>query len=1047
MSDTNTESFSKGDPIDRENPFVEWRDLLVILHERKWIAVTVFMAIFAGTLIWTFRQTPRYRAKSSIEVILGTRTAVNLPSADGAVQPVYMYSKYVNTLVLNFKNATFLERVAGESLRKHPDIVRSAVGETELAAAIPSVLTVKPDKNSQLINIFVEHRDPEFAALLANEVADQFIRHTRNRRMESSTIAVTGLEKHLEQQRSRLAEAEAALRDYREKARAVSLEPREDIVGANLRRISEALTSAEMSRIAVEARWREVEEQLDRNVAPEQILAIATDARVAELRQQLMEKRGEVAILRQRYKHKHPTMIRAQAELNQIRELIDGACVEARKDVEAQYKVAKANEDGLREALREQESQAFERDRLLLEYDELKRNRDADRELYEKLLTGMKEAHIAANLERNNLQSAGRAQVPSSPYRPQKAGNLARGAGAGLVLGILMAFVAHLADDRIRHAHAFERNYGVTLLSMIPQVRFPESARRARVVDEDMNSAAAEAFRALRASLLLKPEGQAARRIMISSASSGEGKSLVAANLAIVFAMNGERTLLIDADLRRPAVHRIFGIRGLADHKHPLQSTVPLKEAVHASVITNLDILSTVHAMPGPAELLASPRMSQIFDEASAAYDRVIVDSPPLFGVSDPLILLPSVDGVILVVRHRHTRRSAIDEALAKLFEGRRATILGAVLNNIDQMNRSYYYYYRDHDHYYGNDVSVAKTGRDSAEETTSLRAPSPNIARQTDAHIIEALWESNWPATDMTSTPSEVEKRLEAAIRLSRKGNPYKARDRLEKLVTESPNCERAWEALLDLTVRMRDHKSLEQYVSKLHDFRGNEDMLTLLARGHLSRTTRDFSRACVIYHRVLELSPAYAPALESISRCELALGQVEMSKVHAGELLQQDPENADAHYVLGSLNIVDGNVDAAMADLTKSIERQEDPEALSNCAWLMCEKEDYRGALRMARTALNLDSGLYHTWDTLGVVFMKTARLDEACSAFQRALSLSPEHWTSMLNLARTRVMQGRQQDAVKLVSILDSRRSELDLSQKGILENLTSDVENEG
>jgi len=291
--------------------------------------------------------------------------------------------------------------------------------------------------------------------------------------------------------------------------------------------------------------------------------------------------------------------------------------------------------------------------------------------------------------------------VPGSPFKPRRALNILRGAGVGVILGVLLVFVVHLMDDRVRRVEDFELSLGIPVLAMVPRMAdgSPEEYASAALVDPE--SAASEAFRGMRASLLLDRVGREARRIMVVSAGAGEGKSLVASNLAATFAQNGERTLLIDADLRRPSIHKLVGLhdqKGLADL---LSGKATWDEVVCASPHEHLSVITGAGAPRDPSPLLASPRLGPVLDEASERFDRVIVDCPPLFGVSDSLLVLPHVDGVVLVALYNRTHRRAIDEASQKLFDGD-TPVLGAVINGVQIGSYSYYYYRYGYNHYYG---------------------------------------------------------------------------------------------------------------------------------------------------------------------------------------------------------------------------------------------------------------------------------------------------------------------------------------------------------
>jgi succinoglycan biosynthesis transport protein ExoP len=483
----------------------------------------------------------------------------------------------------------------------------------------------------------------------------------------------------------------------------VSLEDRQDIVVSKLKAINESLTQAETELAKARNRCEEVEQLSSQGVVLEVIPAIGADAGVVVAKNKVAEIEARIALLELRYKAKHPSLIAAQADLAEARSAYQETCKEARVRMDQDYQMAQSNVEGLRAALKAQERQALELSRVLVEYNELKRNAEADQELYESILSRMRETDLVGKLETTNIRLNDRAHVPSAPFKPRRTVTMLRGAGVGGVLGVLLVFVVHLMDDRIRRVEDFELLLGIPVLAMVPSLSGGGAAEYAAVSLADPESAASEAFRGMRASLLLDPAGRKARRIMVVSASASEGKSLVACNLAATFAQNGERTLLIDADLRRPSIHKLMKLDGRRGLAHLLSGKATWDEVICHARHEHLSVLTGAGAPRDPSPLLASARLRPVLDRAGQAYDRVIIDCPPLFGVSDPLLLLPHVDGVVLVARYNRTHRRAIEEATQKLFDGD-TPVLGAVINGVEAGSYSYYYYRYGYNHYYGRD-------------------------------------------------------------------------------------------------------------------------------------------------------------------------------------------------------------------------------------------------------------------------------------------------------------------------------------------------------
>ena len=269
----------------------------------------------------------------------------------------------------------------------------------------------------------------------------------------------------------------------------------------------------------------------------------------------------------------------------------------------------------------------------------------------------------------------------------------------GLISGIGLSLLAHSTDDRIRTYEDVDA-LGLPLLSGVPHLQHGNDRQTMPVVQADPHSIGAEAFRNLRASLNLQPRARAATTLLVTSSAPGEGKSLVAANLSIAFASNNERTLLIDADMHHPVQHQIFNTRFEKGLSQFLADSIPLGEIVHKTDIPTLDVITVGDIPNNPAELLGSSRLLKLLREAREQYDRIVIDSPPVTGVSDPLVLLPLVQGVIFVVGFGKIRREIVTRTMQRLRECE-APLLGVVLNNIDFQSHAHYYYPYRYSYYY----------------------------------------------------------------------------------------------------------------------------------------------------------------------------------------------------------------------------------------------------------------------------------------------------------------------------------------------------------
>jgi polysaccharide biosynthesis transport protein len=675
-----------GRPPSRHFP---WQQYLVVLVEHKYVALAAFLTVLMATVVWTYRQTPLYRATATIQVDSDTAKVLNIQDV---LTSDNRDEEYLNTQMKLLLSRTLCEQVVQAlQLDKNAGFLKSAEGNTDLAGVLQSCLSVVPIRGSRLIELRADHPHPEVAALLANGVAQQYIKQNLDRRMTAATDAVRWLRVQAEEYKSKLEKSEAALAQYRQATHTVSVEERQNIVVDKLKELNGAVTQAQRTRLAAEADWNVVKKQLDegRNVA--EIPAVLSNPKVAAVREKLNEKQVQLAVLRERYKDQHPSIVALQAELKTITGEFTAACNDVVNGLQSQYSIAKANEESLQGALKEQEQQALEMDSKQADYNTLKRNAEADSQIYNSILTRMKETSVAGKLESNNIRLVDPVQVPHSPFQPKKGRNLAMGIVLGLGAAVGLSFLLNSFDDRIKTYEDVDL-LGLPLLTGVPRIELPDGSQNGRVLQLEPHSISAEAFRNLRATISLKPELNDAKTLLITSTAPGEGKSVVSANLAIAFASNRQRTLLIDCDLHHPVQNKVFRSSANRSLSVYLTNNSKLADVVQATDIPNLDVLQVGDVPPNAPELLSTDRVAELIQEACQQYDRVIIDSPPVTAVSDPLLLLPYVKGVVYVIGFGKVSREVVSRSMQKLRDCG-APLVGVVMNNIDQELHGYYYY------------------------------------------------------------------------------------------------------------------------------------------------------------------------------------------------------------------------------------------------------------------------------------------------------------------------------------------------------------------
>lgn len=674
---------------------VHWRHYASVLWDRKWVLITVLVVTLTATVVWLQQQTPVYRASTRIKVDYEGIRLLNIQTVSPNESQDWQQLNTIQHLLQSRALAT--DVVEKMNLRENKDFLDGAPPEAAVGVLQRS-LRASLVRESRLMDIVVEHPKPAITALVANGVAETFIQQNIDRKVNDATEAVKRLRKEANEFQANVRKSEEALQAFREANNGISLEERQHIIVNKLNELNTAVTNASTARLQAEVIWKDVEAALKDNEKLSAIPAISNESQVVALRQKLADKRGAIATLSQKYKDAHPAMAQARAELQELTQSLATARQEAAQALHSNYLNLKANEVGLRAAVQEQDHQALDLYRKLVDYNDLKRNADADQKLYESILGRIREAGATERLQTNDVHIVDLAVVPGGPFKPQKTRLLLVGAVFGLFLGILLSLLADYYDDKIKTHEDIEQFLRLPLLACVPHISGNNAVHRNREVETQPKSIAAEAFRNLRATISLGTLSGKAKILLVTSAGPGEGKSLVASNLGTVLANNNLRTLIIDADLRRPTQEKVYAI-GSPVGLSKFLANGGEDILIYPTGVQNLDVIVAGAVPPNPPELLGSAKMRALLAEMEKRYDRIIVDSPPITAVSDALLLLPHVHGVVMVVHRGKVRRDIVARALQKLRESD-VPILGAVLNNVD-VNKNGYYYYPYHYSYY----------------------------------------------------------------------------------------------------------------------------------------------------------------------------------------------------------------------------------------------------------------------------------------------------------------------------------------------------------
>lgn len=673
--------------------------------------------------------------------------------------------------------------------------------EEGLAGFLSKKVKATIRRGTRLIDLTVVHTDPAMAQRLTEAVAREYIRNAIERRTATGQETLGYLFEEEERLKANLRKSEAAVAEYKAKTPdalqlgggaastgnqgGLSTGGRGGIVEDKLQDLTTKLTTAKAERLQLEGELKQIQEvgeDVDKLLA---FPRIAASPQVAERRRDVAEAEAAVSVLGQRYKDKHPKMIAAKAALNQARENL-------RRTVSAQPAVlknaieqARASEANLTAAVGEQEKAALALNKAAIGYQELARQAETDRALYENVLKQIKETNVTKDAKTDAVSVVEHSPYPRIPVSPSRTKALALGLMLGLFAGFGFVFLSDAMDRSIKTVDQAEATLKLPVLAAVPEVKKRDGSQKLaadddggstyRLVAEAPEGPAAEAFRTLRAALSLSGEETDHRVFIFTSASPEEGKSFTSANYALSLAQQGHRVLLIDGDLRRPTLHKIFRAgtevasqrkrnepQGIVDY---MVGGADLKSVIRevsssriAPIISRngapgdveeigageLWLMAGGRRAPNPAELLSgSNAFEKLVNEASKEFDRVIIDSAPVLAVSDTLVMTPHVQSVCLVVRAARTPRNAVQRALG-LLETSGAHPVGVVLNRLPRRGGSeYYYYYASHGygegegsytHYYRPTLVDRGERRDRASSSSHRSRRTADTAKKDGA-------------------------------------------------------------------------------------------------------------------------------------------------------------------------------------------------------------------------------------------------------------------------------------------------------------------------
>jgi polysaccharide biosynthesis transport protein len=725
-------------PNTKQAPASTFAMMVRELWRYKLVVPAVAALVVAGVLFWTMRQPKIYEAIATLEYDpRPTQPLGNKLDDQSVTGPLWDTQEFYETQNFILRSRSIAERVVRKlALHRDSDFVTADDGSNpgqpamieKTVSLLMKALQIEQVRDTRVVRVRARDRSPDRAQLIANAVVDAYIDKSLEDRLGTSNRAIEWLTNQSVNLKQDLESSELALYKFREshETLSASLEERRHIIASQLQSYSNALTSLRERRVQTEARLSVLKDLMSGDEAQDPLAlgpgVIAEDSAIASLRMKYREATIELGRLTLVYGEAHPQVRAAHAARDAVVLALQKQVRSIYAGIEAHLHELERAEKGVQTALDEVNRQGLALSLQEIDYTRLDRDRTSKSELYDVVMNRAAQTELARAMRVSSGRMVDAAIRPRTPASPRVNLIVSFAVVIGLALGVASAIGVSYLDNKIRGPADMEAR-GVTVLGVLPAIgganpvlpsyrrdqrrgtRRLESQERDLVVHLEPRSTAAECCRTIRTNITFQAAGHPLRSLAITSAMPKDGKTTVAVSIATTLAQSGRRVLLIDTDMRKPRLHRVFKMPTGPGITAILAGEATVDDVVHATDIPGVSVMQCGALPPNPSELLHTRRFAEIVEETRNKFDSVIFDTPPLGAVTDPAVISTHVDGTIVVVRSGSTTRNSVDAALRQL-HGLTARIVGVVLNGVDLTDShygSYYAYYRG---YYEGDES-----------------------------------------------------------------------------------------------------------------------------------------------------------------------------------------------------------------------------------------------------------------------------------------------------------------------------------------------------
>ncbi|MDM8542135.1 polysaccharide biosynthesis tyrosine autokinase [Desulfococcaceae bacterium HSG9] len=702
------------------------RDYLDVIIRRRWLIIGIVFFSFITTLIYSMTLTKLFKSSATIEIAPQTPKVTKFDEVVASeihqrdfleTQVALLQSK---TLILRaikkmgFPDNPFVAKSASDGKNQEatgrlkqvieffkpdtdekettPSLLSEALIQQKQLAYFQNNLSITPQKNSRLITLTFVSSDRLLSQQVVNTLADEYVLWEMDKKLQASDFAQQFLKKQIERAKIVLEKSEEELNRFARLAGIVSLDAKLSSVYSQLEVLNADLAHTESELILKKATYFQAAQ-----TEPSNLPQVLASEMIAKLNIKYSDLLAEYEKLAVSFRDSYPQVKAVKSRMASIADRINLEEHKIFKALQSDYSIALEKKQAMQERVNEQKKRALELNERATQYKILAREVETNKGIYQSLLERAKEIESMVGVSASNIYIVDRPSIPIYPFKPRVRSNLLLALVIGLLCGIGAAFAQEYFADTITNPEQISGRFQIPILGVVPLIK-TDGGMIEKIFLADSRAPLTESIRTAKVSIQLS--GTDLKTFLITSTAPSEGKTTLASNLALAFSSAGEKVILIDADLRKPRLHKIFtkdfsnGHSGLSSFLAGVKEQCPIR----SDEAENLEIVFAGPIPPNPVELLASGRFQQLMADLEERYDRIILDAPPHHGFADILVLSQRVDGVILVGNMGSTTRTAVRHFKTGMMNVN-ASILGCIINKVNLTKRygynAYYKYYQ----------------------------------------------------------------------------------------------------------------------------------------------------------------------------------------------------------------------------------------------------------------------------------------------------------------------------------------------------------------